>query len=61
MDLAADLPIPKRPPWVRGVTDKAALVLAEQARPSWQGGIARLQSDKACQKKALGACLRNAA
>jgi hypothetical protein len=30
MDQAADLPIPKRPPWVRGVTDKAALVKAEQ-------------------------------
>ncbi len=29
MDQAADLPIPKRPPWVRGVTDKAALVKAE--------------------------------
>jgi hypothetical protein len=32
MDQAADLPIPKRPPWVRGVTDKAALVKAEQVR-----------------------------
>ncbi len=30
LDLANDLPIPKRPPWVRGVTDKAALLRAEQ-------------------------------
>jgi hypothetical protein len=31
-EMATDMPIPKRPPWIRGVTDKAALQRAEQVQ-----------------------------
>lgn len=36
-EMANDLPIPKRPQWIRGVTDKAALLRAEQVFINMQG------------------------